>query len=511
MKHFSFHRTLRRTVRHAVCSVVAASALWLSGCTNNFEQLNTNPTQVTEIDPLFLMVNMQLRTAGDWFEMQGVNYTGLSCVVQHLSPRAGEFDAEMYRGMPNAIWEFWYSGRQIIGQPGIVKFAVDMVERASKNPNDVNILSAARIWKVFIFHRITDLFGDVPYFEAGRGFLDRNFTPKYDSQEAIYRDMLKELAEATAQFNPARRSFASNDGVYRGNLDRWRRFGNTLRLRLAMRLTKVDPATAQREAEAAIAAGVFQSNADNAYIDHANGARVQQSPTWQTLNQFDDYRLSATFVNQLRNTNDPRLRIINEPGRPDTGLVNGIVSAERTRLGAVRLARVGPVLASPQRDTPTMFLTYAEAEFLMAEAALRGWRTPRSAAEHYNAGVRAAMTQWTGWPNNPPIPTTAQIDAYLAQPEVAYTASRGLEQIITQKWIATFLDGFEPYAELRRTGFPRIAQINPAGNVTGGQMPRRSQYPLSEQNTNRENVLAAIQRAGAEYNTFLARVWWDRP
>jgi hypothetical protein len=511
-----FQRFKRRMLATALASSVAASAL-LSSCTNGFQELNTNPSQVTQIDPLLLMVNMQLRTAGDWFEQQTYNYTGLSCVVQHLSPRAGEFDAEMYRQMPNAQWEWWYAGRGIIGQPGPIKFAVDIIERAKANPNDVNILSAGRIWKVFLFHRVTDLFGDVPYSEAGRGFFDRNFTPKYDTQESIYRDMLKELREASAAFSPTARAFTTNDGVYRGNIDRWRRFGNSLRLRLAMRLTKVDPMTAQREAEEAIAAGVMQSNADMAYIDQANGARVQQSPTWQTLNQFDDYRLSATFVSLLDSTRDPRLRIINEPGRPNTGLPNGLTTAERAARMSPMLARVGPVLASPNRDSPTIFMTYAEVELLMAEAALRGWRTPRSAREHYEAGVRAAITQYnTGWPNigtaQIPLPTTAQIDEYLRHPAIAYTPARALEQIITQKWIANFLDGCEPYADWRRTGFPRLAQLNPPRNITGGQVPRRAQYPQGEQITNPDNYAAALSRLNLnEYNTLLARVWWDRP
>jgi hypothetical protein len=306
---------LRKRLGAALSAVSALLLITLSSCTSGFDKLNTNPTQVTEIDPLLMFVNMQLRTAGDNFEQQTYNYTAISCVVQHLSPKAAQFPAEMYVGMPNAQWEWWYAGRGVIGQPGVVKFAVDIVERARKSPADINILSAGRIWKVFVFHRITDLFGDVPYFEAGRGFYDRNFTPKYDTQEAIYRDMLKELKEAVAAFDPARRTLTNNDGVYRGDIARWRRFGNSLRLRLAMRLVKADPATAQREAEEAIAAGVMTGNADMAWIDQANGARIQQSNTWQTLNQFDDYRLSQTFVSFLDSTRDPRLRIINESPR----------------------------------------------------------------------------------------------------------------------------------------------------------------------------------------------------
>ncbi len=501
-----------KTLKSSSLALFAALGLWLTSCTAGFEQLNTNPTQVTDIDPLLMFSNMQLRTAGDNFEQQTYNYTAISCVVQHLSPKTAEFGPEMYRGMPNAQWEWWYAGRGVIGQPGVVKFATDIVERAKKNPNDVNILSAARIWKVFVFHRITDLFGDVPYFEAGRGFYDRNFTPKYDTQEAIYRDMLKELKEAVAAFDNTKRTLTINDGVYRGDLTRWRRFGNSLRLRLAMRLSKVDPATAKREAEEAIAAGVMQSNADMAWIDQANGARIQQSNTWQTLNQFDDYRLSELFVSTLDSTNDPRLRIINEAPRPNRGLPNGITSAQRQALNSNTLARVGPHLASPNRDSPTIFITYAEVELLMAEAKWRGWTTPRTAREHYEAGIRAGMTQYSICPNNPPIPADSSIVRYIAQPRIAYNESNALEQIILQKWICTFLDGLEPYAEWRRTGFPRLRTLNPAGNVTGGLVPRRAQYPQSEQIFNTANEAEARGRVNAnEYGIFLARVWWDRP
>jgi hypothetical protein len=502
-----------RPLKTLSLALVTTFGVWLSGCTAGFEQLNTNPTQVTSVDPLLMFSNMQLRTAGDNFEQQTYNYTAISCVVQHLSPRIAEFSAEMYRGMPNAQWEWWYAGRGIIGQPGVVKFATDIVERAKQNPADINILSAGRIWKVFVFHRITDLFGDVPYFEAGRGFYDRNFTPKYDTQEAIYRDMLKELREAVAAFDPTRRTLTTNDGVYRGDIARWRRFGNSLRLRLAMRLTKVDPAFARSEAEAAIAAGVMQNNSDMAWIDQANGARIQQSNTWQTLNQFDDYRLSELFVSTLDSTNDPRLRIINnELTRPNRGVPNGITQPQRQALNSNTLARVGTHLASPNRDSPTIFMPYAEVEFLMAEAAWRGWTTPRSAREHYEAGIRGAMTQYSICPNNPPIPADTTIARYIAQPRIAYNQANALEQIITQKWICLFLDGLEPFAEWRRTGFPRLRTLNPVGNVTGGQVPRRSQYPQSEQIFNPDQVTAALGRVNInEYNIFLARVWWDRP
>jgi hypothetical protein len=506
------NQLLSRLFKAVSLTLSLASAFWLSACTSGFEQLNTNPTQVTEIDPLLMFSNMQLRTAGDNFEQQTYNYTAISCVVQHLSPKVGEFTAEMYRGMPNAQWEWWYAGRGVIGQPGVVKFATDIIERAKKSPNDINVLSAARIWRAFVFHRITDLFGDVPYSEAGRGFYDRNFVPKYDTQEFIYRDMLKELKEAVAAFDNTKRTLTTNDGVYRGDLTKWRKFGNSLRLRLAMRLSKVDPATAQREAEEAIAAGVMLNNTDMAWIDQANGARVQQSSTWQTLNQFDDYRLSETFVSFLDSTRDPRLRIINEAPRPNRGLPNGITSAQRQALNSNALARVGPYLASPTRDSPTIFISYAEVELLMAEAAFRGWRTPRTAREHYEAGIRAGMTQYAITPNNPPIPADTAITQYIAQPLIAYNQASALEQIITQKWIATFLDGLEPYAEWRRTGFPRLRRLNPAGNVTNGEVPRRAQYPQSEQIFNPDNLNAALGRLNLnEYNIFLARVWWDRP
>jgi hypothetical protein len=325
--------------------------------------------------------------------------------------------------------------------------------------------------------------------------------------------MLKELREAVAAFDPTRRTLTTNDGVYRGDIARWRRFGNSLRLRLAMRLTKVDPAFARSEAEAAIAAGVMQNNSDMAWIDQANGARIQQSNTWQTLNQFDDYRLSELFVSTLDSTNDPRLRIINnELTRPNRGVPNGITQPQRQALNSNTLARVGTHLASPNRDSPTIFMPYAEVEFLMAEAAWRGWTTPRSAREHYEAGIRGAMTQYSICPNNPPIPADTTIARYIAQPRIAYNQANALEQIITQKWICLFLDGLEPFAEWRRTGFPRLRTLNPVGNVTGGQVPRRSQYPQSEQIFNPDQVTAALGRVNInEYNIFLARVWWDRP
>ncbi len=500
---------------------IALTSVGLSSCTSDFDAINTNPTQPVNIDPMFLLANNQLRIAGDNFEQQTWNYTGLCLVVQHTAP-TGEFGADMYQSLPSATFELMYSGRPAIGQTGIVRQIQDMIELSKNDPRYANLTAMARILRVFVFHRLTDLFGDIPYTEASRGFYDRNFTPKYDNQQDIYRDMLKELREASAQFSTTALAVGTRDVMFQGNIDRWRRFAQSLRLRLAMRLVNVDPATARSEAEAAIAAGVMQSNADRAWLDHANNIRVVQSPIAQGIAlQIALYRYSSTFINQLRTTNDPRMRIFIDPGFTNNnnpiGVPNGLTSAQRTAQGVNNAAAARPsqIIASRDFNSPSMIMTYAEVEFLQAEAKLRGWATPKTANQHYLDGITAAMGNYAApvYPNptNVAMPTAAEITAFTAQASIALTGTfdQQLERIITQKWIVLLFDGFEPFSEFRRTGYPRLAVLNPVGNITNGQFPRRALYPTSELNTNPDNVNASILRAGANYPSLTARVWWD--
>jgi hypothetical protein len=400
---------------------------------------------------------------------------------------------------------------------------------------DVNKKSIVRILRAYTYHQLTDVAGDIPYFDALKGESGL-LSPKYDTQQAIYLDMLKELKESAEALNPANPSFTTGDLFYKGDVTKWKKFAYTLMLRLAMRLSEVSPATAQTWVQTAVAGGIMTSDADIAKITYTN-TTGNINPKTQNLTNGDyatpggdnveGGKYAATFIDRLKATNDPRLPVISIVWQ-STG---GVYAANNTP--AVQRGMVSASLASRPADfdtysepsqlvlnfaAPIVIMGPAEANLLLAEAALRGWTTGTTAAAAYNAGVRSGMTQWALWPTvgvSSGVITGAQIDAYLlANPYVATaTTEAQIEQINTQKWLSMFGDDYEVYANWRRTGYPRLKKVNYVGNVTGGFMFRRFALPISERLVNQANYLEALSRQGFSENTddnLLTKVWWDK-
>jgi hypothetical protein len=386
-----------------------------------------------------------------------------------------------------------------------------VIDQTQDDPQLTNITAQARIWKVYLLHRITDAWGDVPYEEAFGG-LEGNRAPAYDPQEEIYRTMLSTLETAVGSLDPsitgARFRLGEADLLFGDDLTRWRRFGNALRLRLAMRVAEVAPDLAQQHTEDVLTNGeVMQSNDDSAQRPTTGGGDfITQNPL-SVIASFNDDRVSENAVNTLRRLDDPRLpvyadTIINAPR--DTvlfrGLPNGLSASALSAIQSFKYSRLGDPLR--RADAPVPVLLYPEVKFLEAEAALRGWG-PGTAREHYEAGIRASLAMY-GFTD----PSTVQ--DYLEQPAVAWDPSASgaqkLEQIITQKWLATFTQGFEAWAEYRRTGYPDLQPI-PGSGETGGAVPSRLLYPNVERTTNTPNVNEAAQRIGGDDVT--TDVWWD--
>ncbi|MBV6646634.1 MAG: SusD/RagB family nutrient-binding outer membrane lipoprotein, partial [Cyclobacteriaceae bacterium] len=395
-----------------------------------------------------------------------------------------------------------------------------VIKLMETNPEKVNKTSIARIWKTFIMHRITDFWGDVPYTEAFTG----NITPAYDSQEDIYRAMLSELEDAVASFNPAASlNFDANDVMYQGNIESWTRFANSLRLRLAMRLSDVDPQLAQEHISAVLSDDLLISNnGQSAIMNYGRdfGGADENIQPMSLIKSFNEYRVSDTLVNFLQDNNDPRLPMYVEPvsGNTYVGLQNGLNPAEVNAINVDNYSRDSEIIANVY--APSTAMLYSEVLFLKAEAALRGWGSgdPQT---FYEDGITASINYWVDVrqdllnrvPDTTLIPsiTISQQDItdYLAEPNIAYNGSQALQQIITQKWLANINNGFESWADYRRTGFPIL---NPIPNTdglseTGGSdVPTRIRYPIEEQSLNRDNYQSAIQN-NADLPT--TRVWWD--
>lgn len=502
-----------------IAALFLAAMFTLQACDEGLTEMNVNPTTATELDAEFLFTRAQLEASEGRFEAWRGNLIYASSMIQHLSSTTTAWAGDRYtinNDYISAHWNLMY--------PNAVKHIEDVVAATADDPDMVTMHSQARIFRVFIYHRLTDLYGDIPYSEAGKGFLENNTSPVYDPQEEIYKDMLNELSEAIDAMDPnAVFNFGSNDLLYQGDVAQWRKFGNSLKLRLGMRLTEVDPALAQSTVEAA-AVEVMDNVHDSAWINHASGpSGINRNGVGEVFQDFGltghNFRLSNTLVDVMKdeaneNANvDPRLpvfgKIYNDDGdvvstdpMDFVGLQNGL---DAPALGNLELIEF-PI---PNRETvgsysaPNLLLTYAETRFTLAEAAYRGWNVPGSAQEHYEAGIRGAM-QHLAWYGSEGEISQDAIETY-----VSNVAPADMEQINIQKWIALYMNGYEAYANWRRTGIPDLTPVNFPGNETGGQIPRRYLYPIPEQQNNRANYEAAIDRQGPD--DFMTRMWWDAP
>lgn len=490
--------------------VLLAVVLVNTSCDDGFAELNVDPTVSPDINPKFQFSWVQLRTSGGRYENWRAGLIYSSTMVQHYATLCGYWSGDKYSynsGYSSSLFERAYTET--------VKDVQDLIATLeSGTAGDDSMLGVAKIWRSVIFHRLTDIYGDVPYSEAGKGFLEGIDQPKYDAQEDIYAGMLKDIEEGIALIS-ADGGFGSADFFYGGDADQWKRFGYSLMLRLGMRMSEADPAAAQQWVQKAIAGGAMNSTSDDALIQHTNGPEgVNRNGIGEVLDKSNGFgddcpRISATFINWLMSNNDPRLDMIAltpANGGGHNGLPNGLdnttILENPTGTDINDFSTFNPLMVKV--ESPMFFMTYAETELLLAEASVRGWSNGDAAA-HYANGVRAAMQSLAKYDESLAISDT-DIDAYLAANP--FDAAIGMQQIGEQYWAATYLNEYEAYANFRRTGYPALVPTNYPGNESNGQVPLRLRYSQGEYGINGANIEAAIARQGADQ--FTTPVWWDK-
>jgi hypothetical protein len=508
----------------------------------HFDDLNTDPNKSSDLDPNLQIATIQLRQSENHQEW----HRYLIFPAGFMNQWTGDWGTVEYggKGKKSAfysedMWLHYY-------YPYIIRDAVDVVERTKDNPEYVNANSVARILKVENFLKLTDTYGDVPYFNAGMGYYTGSFNVKYDRQEDIYTDFFKELSEASAALTDAG-DLLTNDLYYRGNIGKWKKFANSLHLRIAMRLVKVNPAKAREEAEKAIAAGVFTSNDDICYVKHENYQNPNEgmgpgNGLATRLGSPEDpqqstFRLSFDLIAAMEDSRDPRIlyyggcyysddlhtdvtqQVYDQLGSyknmaliaqefpwmnwvvPINVVVNGT-----TQELTYTLQQLQPSKLITAFDAPFIHLSYAEVEFLLAEAAQRGWNVGGGTAQvHYEKGLDAAVRQWSLFGVTSFNETAIADFKNFNQ----LTAGNELLQINTQLWILHFLNPIETWSNWRRTGMPDILFYNryPQENQSNGQTPRRIEYPAEEQLKNTANYNEAVARMGGD--SWMNRIWWD--
>jgi len=512
-----------RIVSKVVGISVVLLMMTVVSCDQGFEAMNQNPNASEEVIPEYMFSSAQLSTARTDL------YFLIQAMQQHATHNLGDATSAGDRYQHN--WQAGPFNGVFTNEALKIRQVINAV---AGSPEDVNLHSIARIWRAFIFHRLTDLYGDIPYSEAGMG--SENFTPAYDSQESIYLDLLNELEQAAAALNPSLSSFGTADLVYAGNVGHWERFAYSLMLRLGMRLSEIDENRAQAWVEKAIAGGIITENAENAMIMYGDGSQIRERNPRAHMHIQGNYgtpqgvanrlggKLSKTIIDHLQGTDDPRLPVysvvrVRQPDgsfQPDNdpaiqmGMPNGTWTEQPPDFED--MSEPNPAIFMDYA-TPMLFFTAGEGNLLLAEAALRGWYAGDTAVEAYNRAVREAMEQWQLFDSEAGYIDPADVDVYLVNNPypVGGTFNEQLDAISTQKWVSLFfVDEYEIFANWRRTGYPGLVPTNYPGNFTGGRIPRRYVVPNSEETLNNANWRQAVDRQGGDsWNDLLGRVWWD--
>jgi hypothetical protein len=528
MKNFKFKSTFFAAVVLTLNS--------LCSCTGEFSEWNVNPHEASEE-----MMNRDNLLTGSFFTQMeknvfivGEGKGGAYQVTEVLAGdifsgymgNTGTYSYATYHNSHYALYKGWYNTAFNEAYKDVMQPWYSIKQVAEEKLPSTYAL--ATIVKVFGMSRITDMYGPIPYTEFG-GSLKAN----YDSQKKIYDTFFEELSQSitalTSIYNGDRsaKTLSDYDFVYQGNLKKWIIFANTLRLRLAMRLAYVDASKAQTEAEAAVAheLGVMTTTSESAYLHQ--GAKLNfKNPLWEISESFGDVRMGATMDSYLNGYEDPRLPIYFRKANDDNfrGVRCGISISNKS------VYAKGPFSGlNAEINDDMLWIDVAEAYFLRAEGALRGWNMGAGTVqEFYETGIsksfesRGAVGAESYMADNTKVPvdytdpvnTGNSVTAkgtLTIQWKDAASFEEKLERIMTQKWIALYPDGQEAWSEFRRTGYPKIFTV--AMNKSNGEVDTNTQicrlkYPTTEYENNAENVSEAVSLlSGAD--TGGTKLWWD--
>lgn len=521
------------SLRNCMSFLVISSVL-LFGCTKNFGSVNTDANSLSSVGSneypyMFSYALMTPTLSPDNFEIgEG---TIASVYSQFFSQAAHSFPTDRYvvvqPWMP-ACWNPVY----INAAPQLKTIISNTDAQSAEN-------ALANIWWVWMFHRVTDYFGPVPYFDAASGKTSVAYTP----QDSIYYDFFKKLDNAVTVLknHTGEKPFGSYDLVYGKKTDpvsAWIKFANTLRLRLALRISKVNPTVAQQQAEAAAAAGTMDNVNDDAYMPK-NTVNYNEFNGLAVTAGWDDIRMSSAMESILKGYSDPRLSVYFQPAVATgnySGARNGMYTSEKiidqnSRLFTSNLGTRWTYWDlnvndwKTHYDVPQDIMHAAEAYFLKAEGALNGWNMGGASAQSlYETGIATSMAQWgitdatviSNYIKNTATPVA--LNDYFNSPAVndypvqwSGNTTMQRKQLAQQKWLALFPDGMEGWSEVRRSGYPELYHVIHSDNpdITPDKFIRRMPFLTTEVQTNGAAVTNAIQMLGGPDNV-TTPLWWDK-
>ena len=494
---------MKRILKHTW--MVLLIGLFATSCTKHWEEDNITPNNPVDVPMTNLLANSIIYTGDQFYDdWQGMNnflsYAGHITKIFYI-------DEARYQYRSNVVDNAWRDYYRL--QMDLSKIRDKAVEL--ENPY---MEAVANTFSVFLWQMAVDQWGDIPYSEAIKGESDDNWTPVYDKAEDIYNDLFTRLEDANSKFNisglpPAQVEIGDGDFIYGGDKDKWQKFANSIRLRLAIRISKVNPGKAKQEIETVLGNPnkypIFTSRDDEAVLQW-EGTAPYKEPWAENHESRDDHGMAKTLIDSLISLNDPRLPVYAVPvdtaqHPASTIFIGAPEGAPDNAFSADTISRIGTMY----RDDPagfTWFMRYAEVEFIIAEAALNGWSTPEDAETAYTNGIYASFEE-TG--------VTDQFDAYMADPRVAFTGPQDEKyaKVYKQKWLALFKQGQEIWAEQRRTDFPPMPPAS--GSVydpnAHNRGPFHYPYPVSEQNLNSANIAPVLE--GVVDDFWGKQLFWD--
>lgn len=505
-------------MRKLTCFALGTIVIMIISCDKGFDKMNVNPVALTSTDPSF-QLNSAIMSSS--FGYNTLQYETI-IVKQMENPYSGVGAAAQYnqdnRGVTNQNWVRYYRS--------VIKLIVDNINKLEGDQNRLNLYNMNRIWRAYAFMILTDTYGDIPYTQAGLGYMDGVVLPTYTPQDSIYVDLLNELDQASAALDDTKATVAG-DILFGGDIKKWKRLGYSLLLRCAMRLSKVDEQKAKLYVKKAVEGGIMQSNDDNALIKH--NANFQNSiGSNLSGGQKGFFYMAQDFIEYLKSTNDPRLgsiavryvgakstadlveaRANRDPsvqigmplGYDNTTIAEAVAKDNLASLYDYSFLDITKMASS---QAPIFFVTYGQTQLLLAEAVIRKW-VDGDAEVLYENGVRGSMRQ-LGLYGSAAAVEQGEIDSYLSNNP--FEIANALKFINNQYWVSSFLNGPEAWANFRRTGFPELLPNPfPGSDLHTEEFIRRLTYPDAELNVNHENVQRAIDRQGPD--VLDTRVWWD--
>ena len=468
------------------------------GCKKDLTSLNVDPKNPQSVPSRSLFTNAQ-HTLANTLASSSVNLNIFRLIVQYWTETTyvdeSQFDLNT-RQIPRGVWNALY--RDVLK---------DFEEAKRTIPNDVadaavqkNQITITDIMEVYTWYYLVTTFGNIPYTDA---LNIENPFPKYDDQKAIVDDLLKRLDADITALNISAESFGSADIVYEGDVAAWKKFANSLKLKIGMTIADADAAKAKTTVESAVASGVFTSNADNAQFNFLSGP-PNTNPIWVDLVQSGrkDFVATNTIVNKMKLLGDPRMPYyftFDATGSDYSGGVPGASNNYATfskPAGPLLVPGSAGMITNP--DFPHLLLSYDEVEFFLAEAVERGFSVGGTAKEHYDKAITASIRWWGG----------SAVDAadYLVGPSVNYLTAPGnyKQKIGEQKWIALYNRGWDAWIEWRRLDYPVLQK--PTGALT--DFPMRFTYNVDEQNLNKANYDQAAAAIGGDVVT--TKLFWDK-